>query len=68
MRTTVIVCRASSTWASQYWIAPVSASLRRHGASRSACRRVRCRWRGSPRAVPEVYGHRVVQQRRRRPT
>ena len=41
VRTTVIVNRASSIWASQYWMAPVSASLRRHGASRSACVRLR---------------------------
>ena len=41
VRTTVIVCLASSTCASMYWMAPVSESARRHGASRSAPLRVR---------------------------
>ena len=54
VRTTVSVNLASSSCASQYWIAPVSASGRRHGASRSACLRDRWRWCLSPRAVPEA--------------
>ncbi len=53
VRTTVMVCRASSTWASQYCTAPVRDSRRRQGARRSARRRLRWRCTGSAREATE---------------
>ena len=52
VRATITVWRASSTWASWYWIAPTSASGFSAGATRNAPRRVRWRWRGRPSCPP----------------
>ena len=58
MRATVSVWRASSTWASQYWRAPISASGLQRRRDCSALRLVRWRWRCRPLRPPQL----VVEQ------
>ncbi len=58
VRATVRVCRASSTWPSQYSIAPTSESARNARNSRTAPWRPRCRCRGNPRAGPNTPARR----------
>ncbi len=54
VRATIMVWRASSTCASQYCTAPVSASGRRSGTTRRALRLDRCRWIGTPRGYGDA--------------
>ena len=65
VRTSVIVCRASSTPASWYRTAPTRASLRRAGTSRSACRARELLVHRDAARPRRQAGHRVVQRETR---